>query len=174
MTIRFPAAILMSCLISVTITAEDVKRPNILFIIVDDQSPFDLKIYNPKSSLQTPTLDRLAAEGMVFDGAYHMGSFSGAVCTPSRHMVMSGRTVWHLPISPEAAKNDRCPDHLELQTIPAVFNRAGYDTMRTCKTRQQLRSCQQTIHGSQRRTKRGGDDETGSAWHAEQVLNYLQ
>ena len=34
---------------------------------------------------------------MVLDGAYHMGSWSGAVCTPSRHMVMSGRTVWHLP-----------------------------------------------------------------------------
>ncbi len=111
MTIRFPAAILMSCLISVTITAEDVKRPNILFIVVDDQSPFDLKIYNPQSSLETPTLDRLAAEGMVFDGAYLMGSFSGAVCTPSRHMLMSGRTVWHLPI----CRNLRSPSNLTLR-----------------------------------------------------------
>mgnify|MGYP002369400485 FL=1 len=78
-------------------------RPNILFILVDDQSPFDLKMYNPKSTLQTPNLDKLAAQGVVFDGAYHMGSSSGAVCTPSRHMIMSGRTVWHLPVSPWAA-----------------------------------------------------------------------
>lgn len=174
MTIRFSTAILMSCLISVTVFADDVKRPNILFIIVDDQSPFDLKIYNPQSSLQTPTLDRLAAEGMVFDGAYHMGSFSGAVCTPSRHMVMCGRTVWHLPISPRAKANDRCPEHLELQTIPAVFNRAGYDTMRTCKMGNSYEAANKQFTVRKDATKRGGDDETGSAWHGEQVLTYLQ
>ena len=74
---------------------DEKPRPNSLFVLVDDQSPFDLMIYNPRSELETPTLDRLAAEGMVIDGAYHMGTFSGAVCTPSRHMIMSGRTVWH-------------------------------------------------------------------------------
>ncbi|MFY8199208.1 MAG: sulfatase-like hydrolase/transferase, partial [Pirellula staleyi] len=104
------------------------KRPNILFILVDDQSPFDLKVYNPQSILETPNIDRLARAGMVLDGAYHMGAFVGAVCTPSRHMIMSGRTVWHLPIGPGA--KDHCPPNLELNTIPAVFNRAGYATMR--------------------------------------------
>src|SRR5687767_13047234 len=82
------------------VVATEAERPNFLFIVVDDQSPFDLKAYNPQSPLETPNIDRLAAEGMVFDGAYHMGSFVGAVCTPSRHMIMCGRTVWHLPISP--------------------------------------------------------------------------
>ena len=53
------------------------KRPNFLFIIVDDQSPLDLKIYNPRSILDTPNLDRLAKEGMVLDGAYHMGAWVG-------------------------------------------------------------------------------------------------
>ena len=42
-------------------------RANFLFIVVDDQSPFDLKVYNPASSLETPNIDRLAREGMVFD-----------------------------------------------------------------------------------------------------------
>ena len=72
-------------------------EPNFLFIIVDDQSPFDLKVYDPKSALETPNIDRLAREGLVFDGSYHMGSWKGAVCTCSRHMIMTGRTVWHLP-----------------------------------------------------------------------------
>ena len=45
--------------------ATEAKRPNILFIIADDQSPFDLKLYNPESTLETPAIDRLAAEGLV-------------------------------------------------------------------------------------------------------------
>ena len=106
------------------------QRPNILYIIVDDQSPFDFKVYNPASTLHAPVIERLATEGMVFDAAYHMGSFSGAVCVPSRHMVMSGRSVWHLPIGPGGKT---CPPDIAERTIPAVFNRAGYDTMRTCK-----------------------------------------
>ncbi|MFN7333684.1 MAG: sulfatase-like hydrolase/transferase, partial [bacterium] len=69
-------------------SATETKRPNFLFILVDDQSPFDLQCYNPESSLETPSIDALARDGMVFDGAYHMGSYVGAVCSPSRHMIM--------------------------------------------------------------------------------------
>ncbi len=153
--------------------AEDPpKRSNILFILVDDQSPFDLKVYNPASELEAPNIERLAAEGMVFDAAYQMGSFSGAVCTPSRHMIMSGRTVWHLPIGP-GAKN-HCPPMLEENTLGAVFNRAGYATMRTCKQGNSYPAANKQFTVVHDATKRGGTDETGSAWHAEQVLNYLK
>jgi hypothetical protein len=60
------------------VTADDPppRRPNILFVIVDDQSPLELRAYDPASPLATPVIDRLAAEGMVLDAAYHMGSFS--------------------------------------------------------------------------------------------------
>lgn len=150
-------------------------RPNILFILADDQSPFDLKMYNPGSKLEAPVLDRLAAEGVVFDGAYHMGAWSGAVCTPSRHMIMSGRTVWHIPGkgNPQTAKPKLVPPDLAEFTMGAVFNRAGYDTMRTCKKGNSYAAANKqftVVHDS---TKRGDTDETGSAWHAEQVLNYL-
>lgn len=149
------------------------KQPNVLFILLDDQSPFDLRTYNPKSPLQSPRIDRLAEEGMVFDGAYHMGSFSGAVCSPSRHMIMSGRTVWHLPNTPGALSSGKCPPHLEQQTLPAVFNRAGYATMRTCKIGNSYEAANKLFQVRRDATKRGGDDESGSAWHAEQVLAYL-
>ena len=81
-------------------TSEEDKRPNILFIVVDDQSPFDLQAYNPSSILDTPVISQLAADGMVLDAAYHMGAWTGGVCTPSRHMIMSGRTLWHIPNKP--------------------------------------------------------------------------
>ena len=149
------------------------QRPNILFILVDDQSAFDLKCYNPQSTLQTPNIDRLVSQGMVFEGAYHMGSFSGAVCTPSRHMIMSGRTLWHLPIAPQAMQRGLCPPNLEQQTIPAVFNRAGYATMRTCKQGNSYEAANKLFTVRHDATQRGGTPETGSAWHGDRVLDYL-
>lgn len=148
------------------------KRPNILFILVDDQSPFDLKVYDPASTLETPHIDRLATDGMVLDAAYHMGSFSGAVCTPSRHMIMSGRTLWNLPIAPWGSKT--CPPALEQNTIPAVFNRAGYATMRTCKIGNSYEAANKLFAVRHDASKRGGDDESGSAWHGDRVMDYLQ
>jgi len=148
--------------------ADKAGRPNILFIIADDQSPFDLKTYNPDSILETPVLDRLASGGMVFDGAYHMGSFSGAVCSPSRHMIMSGRTVWHVGNLKKSGGTDPAEN-----SMAAIFNRAGYDTMRTCKNGNSYEAANRKFTVRHDSSKRGSTDETGSAWHAEQVLNYL-
>lgn len=160
-------------------TAAANKRPNILFIIADDQSPFDLKVYNSGSALQTPNIDRLAAGGMVFDGAHHMGAWVGGVCTPSRHMVMSGRTVWHIPDKPGRTNNPHntnpklVPPNLPEKTMPAVFNRAGYTTVRTCKNGNSYAAANKLFMVRHDKTRRGGTDETGSAWHAEQVLDFL-
>ena len=135
--------ILIALVISLTSNTVYTKnnRPNILFIIVDDQSPFDFKFYNDRSQLNAPVIEKIAAEGMVIDGAYHMGSWVGGVCTASRHMIMSGRTVWHIPdrkfrkppANPNALNPNLVPVDLVKNTLAAVFNRAGYDTMRTCK-----------------------------------------
>jgi choline-sulfatase len=161
------------------------RRPNILYIIADDQSPFDFRFYEPSSTLQAPVLERLAAEGMVFDAAYHMGSFSGAVCTPSRHMVMSGRSVWHLPIGPGTSKGKKgdastaraaphCPPGLERFTMAPVFQAAGYDTMRTCKQGNAYEAADALFGIRRDATKREGTPEGGSAWHGDQVMGYLE
>ena len=172
MKLQFAVVAMFTLLHWTGVFAAEPRRPNFVFIIADDQSPDDLRIYNPKSALQTAVLERLAAEGMVFDAAHHMGSFAGAVCTPSRHMVMCGRTVWHLPIGPGAKKH--CPPNLEQQTIAAVFNRAGYATMRTCKIGNSYEGANKQFTVRRDATKRGGNDDEGSAWHAAQVLDYLQ
>ena len=149
------------------------QRPNFLFVVVDDQSPFDFKMYDPNSILESPNIDKLANEGVIFDGARHMGAWSGAVCTPSRHMIMSGRTLWNLPSNKQGYENPNSPDSLELQTIGAVFNRAGYSTMRTCKKGNSYAAANKQFTVVRDASKRGGTEETGSAWHAEQVLDYL-
>ena len=156
------------------------KQPNFLFIIVDDQSPLDLRIYNSRSTLDTPNIERLAKEGMVFDRAFHMGAWVGGVCTPSRHMVMSGRTVWHIPDKPGRVMNPhvndpkRVPPHLAQYSLPAVFNAAGYDTMRTCKNGNSFEAANKLFTVRHDGTRRGGTDDKGSHWHGEQVMNYLK
>ncbi|MEL0651070.1 sulfatase-like hydrolase/transferase [Algibacter sp. TI.3.09] len=152
--------------------AEAPKRPNFLFVLVDDQSPFDLQTYDPNSILETPTISKLASQGVVVEQARHMGSMNGAVCTPSRHMIMSGRTLWHLPPSAEFQKQTD-PNEIDDQTIGAVFNRAGYKTMRTCKKGNSYPGANKQFTVVHDATKRGGTEETGSAWHAKQVLEYL-
>ncbi|WKX76774.1 sulfatase-like hydrolase/transferase [Zobellia laminariae] len=151
---------------------ETKKRPNFLFVLVDDQSPFDLQVYDPKSKLETPVISKLASEGTVIEAAHHMGSMNGAVCTPSRHMIMTGRTLWHLPPSAEFQKNT-APHELDKQTIGAVFNRAGYNTMRTCKKGNSYPGANEQFTVVHDAVKRGGTEETGSAWHSKQVLEYL-
>ena len=151
---------------------EEKKRPNFLFVLVDDQSPFDLKTYDPNSILDTPNIDKLAKEGLVFDDARNMGSMNGAVCTPSRHMIMSGVSVWNLPPSAEFQKQVD-PHPIDEQTMGAVFNRAGYKTMRTCKKGNSYPNANKQFSVVKDATKRGGTEESGSAWHSKQVLRYL-
>ncbi len=169
------------CLILVCSCKEnrELKKPNILFILVDDQSPFDLKVYDSTSVLQTPNIDALAEEGMVFDGAYHMGSWQGSVCAPSRHMIMSGRSVWHVPDheiisrNPVSADSNKVPHNLAKFSMPAIFNKAGYETMRTCKVNNSNEATNKLFNIQNDKTNRGAADEEGSAWHAKQVIDYL-
>lgn len=171
------AALALALVAPRTAAAEPAAvRPNILFIIADDQSPFDLGIYEPGAALHTPVLDRLAAEGMVLDAAYHMGSFVSAVCVPSRHMLMTGRTLWHLPIGPTSAAEAagrHCPADIADWTIPAVFTRAGYDTMQSCKAENCYEGASRKFTVRHDATKRAGTHDGGSAWHADRVLDFL-
>ena len=90
------------CLL-ILVQADD--RPNILFILADDQSPFDLKAYNRTRIWIRQISTVWLGKAQLSMGAYHMGAWVGGVCTPSRHMIMSGRTVWHIPDKPGRTVN---------------------------------------------------------------------
>ena len=95
-------------------------------------------------------------------------------------MIMSGRTVWHIPDKKKFGRNPNArdpklvPPDLAESTLAAVMNRAGYDTMRTCKNGNSYEAANAKFTVRRDSTKRGPTDETGSAWHAEQVLDYLE
>lgn len=74
---------------------ERSRKPNVLFILSDDQRPDEIgALGNPH--IKTPNLDTVVERGMTFAHAYVQGSNSGAVCTPSRTMILSGRSVFHI------------------------------------------------------------------------------
>ena len=68
-------------------------KPNILFIFADDQCYETIGALG-LTDIDTPNLDRLMASGTSFSRAYNMGSWSGAVCVASRHMLNTGRFLW--------------------------------------------------------------------------------
>ncbi len=69
-------------------------KPNVLLIYMDDQTHRSLGFLN-NPEVRTPHLDRLARRGTTFTHAFNQGAWSGAVCIPSRAMLISGLTVWH-------------------------------------------------------------------------------
>lgn len=95
--------------------ATQEKRPNVLFLFTDDQRPDTIAaLGNPV--IKTPNLDRIANSGFAFTSAYCMGSTMGAVCNPSRHMMLSGRSLYRYD-----------PKRME-GTFGDVMTKAGYDT----------------------------------------------
>lgn len=98
-------------------------KPNILHIHADDHRPDGLRaLGNPL--LLTPNLDSLVERGMTFTHCYTMGSMIGAVCTPSRTIMLTGRSWQRIPKAPAAAPNATDPATF----LPRVIQAAGYQT----------------------------------------------
>lgn len=68
----------------------DKIQPNIVYIIADDMGYGDVTYYNPDSKIPTPSIDRLASQGLMFTDAHS----SDALCSPSRYGLLTGRYCW--------------------------------------------------------------------------------
>ncbi len=99
-----------------------MTRPNFLFMIADDHRHSALGALGMEA-VSTPTFDQLIAEGTCFTQAHIMGSTSGAVCMPSRGMLMSGCGLFDTP--------DPLPDEIPL--LPELLRQHGYATFGTGK-----------------------------------------
>lgn len=100
--------------------------PNILILLADDLRADALFGSAPA---RVPALQRLAARGTVFSGAHIMGSMSGAVCIPSRAMLLTGRTLFHLQgMGNTIPKTD--------VMLPELLRQRGYETFHTGKWHQ--------------------------------------
>ena len=101
--------------------AVSAGQPNILFLFSDDQRADTIGALG-NADIRTPALDGLVQRGTAFLRTYCMGANQGAVCVPSRAMLMSGRTLF------------RAHENLQGQTTwPEKFAQAGYTTFMTGK-----------------------------------------
>ena len=87
-------------------------RPNIVVLFADDLR-FDAIGAFGNDEVKTPNLDALARRGTAFTHCFNMGSMNPAVCIPSRAMLMSGRTLFHVPVQLGGVKT--WPQHLREQ-----------------------------------------------------------
>lgn len=113
--------LLYSC--SETKTTDTQRPPNIIFILADDLSWGDLGCYG-QTKIQTPNIDRIAREGMLFTQAYAGNS----VCAPSRSCLMEGKHPGHARVRGNAYKGFRESLHLEDTTVAMLLQQAGYKT----------------------------------------------
>lgn len=110
------------------LTIHAAKKPNVLFIFADDQC-YETVGALGLTDIETPNLDRLAASGVSFTRAYNMGSWSGAVCVASRHMLNTGRFLWQAHAVHRKAEEERAAGRWWSEHM----KKAGYKTYFTGK-----------------------------------------
>jgi arylsulfatase A-like enzyme len=99
------------------------RAPNVLFILSDDQRLDTIRALGNRY-IQTPNLDRLVHDGFTFTHAFCMGSTVGAVCVPSRAMILSGRSLYRAVTGTNSATIPR-----QAALWPEEFRNAGYETI---------------------------------------------
>jgi uncharacterized sulfatase len=125
-TAKLGAALLgVACLNALVAPAgaeSPARKPNVVFVLADDLGYGDLGCYGQKV-IQTPNLDRMAAEGMRFTDFY-----AGAtVCAPSRCVLMTGRHTGRCTVRGNADPQRQSLTDADV-TVAEVFRDAGYAT----------------------------------------------
>ncbi len=126
----YVASWLLLSIISFELFASEKPRQNILWLWIDDQSPW-YGVYGDKLA-QTPNLDSLAAEGVVFERAYA----PNPVCSSSRSALITG--AYSIRIGTHDHRSGRVSSYqIKLpegfSTIPGLFRAEGYETFNNGK-----------------------------------------
>ncbi len=123
---RRVSTMLTALLVLTQALALAAERPNIVFILTDNHGAWTLGCYG-NEDIQTPHLDRMAAEGVRFTRSYA----NNAVCSPTRATYLTGlmpsQHGVHKYIHPDVMMGPKAYRTLEeFDTLPQILNEAGY------------------------------------------------
>jgi arylsulfatase A-like enzyme len=99
------------------------EQPNIILIYTDDVGYGDLGCYG-SPYVNTPEIDRIAKEGLLFTNAYA----TSATCTPSRYGLLTGEYPWRRPNTRIAPGDAALIIPPGTTTLPSVLKEQGYQT----------------------------------------------
>ncbi|WP_304232036.1 sulfatase [Jiulongibacter sediminis] len=99
-------------------TEEIPKRPNILFIMADDHAYQAISAYD-NTLIETPNIDRIANDGMLFTNA----CVTNSICAPSRAVILTGK---HSHLNGKIDNN--FPFDTTQMTFPQLLQANGYQT----------------------------------------------
>jgi uncharacterized sulfatase len=95
------------------------RQPNIIFYLADDQDVYDYGCYG-NEKVNTPAVDRLAKEGMLFTNAFT----AQAICAPSRSQIFTGK----YPL-----KNGCFANHTatkpDIESVTSIMKKLGYEVL---------------------------------------------
>ena len=97
------------------------ERPNIVFILTDDQS-YGLLGCTGNEIVQTPNIDKMASEGVLFTNAH----ITSAICTPSRISILLSQYERKHGVNFNSGTS--VSDEAWEQSYPMVMRKAGYFT----------------------------------------------
>ena len=104
-----------------TLAGSAQQKPNIIFILTDDQSYGMMGITGNKT-IQTPNLDKLASESVLFTNAH----VTSAICTPSRVSILLGQYERKHGVNFNSAT--AISEEAWAQSYPVLMREAGYYT----------------------------------------------
>lgn len=106
--------------------ANAAERPNIVFILADDWGTGDINAYGgDRCKLDTPHMDKLASQGMLFTDAHS----SSSVCTPTRYGVLTGRYNWRSQLKKGVLYGyDKALIEPDRPTVAGFLKANGYNT----------------------------------------------
>ena len=140
------------------------RRPKVLLIFADDQRWDTIRALGIPE-IQTPHLDRLVERGHHFTNAYCTGSMVPAVCTPSRTMLLTGRSLWRIP-DPRARSVPA-----GVTPLPTALRNAGYATWHCGKRGNSCGFAHAAFETNLESTARTAASATE---HADRAIEFLQ
>ncbi len=170
------------CVLGIQAVSAAERTPNILHIHADDMRPDCISALG-HPVVKTPNIDSLVQRGLYFRHCYTQGSMVGAVCLPSRTMMLTGHSWLHVGVgakrngnkASESRSENKAEQALDVnESMPKVLSAAGYETWHVGKGGNEYKAGLAAFDTNLIDDARGEERRTASRRHADAAIDFLK